>query len=47
VNFSRIRHKVLEINMNPSIFSKSLRIYATSYNVLRIENGLAGLLFNV
>jgi hypothetical protein len=47
INFSRIRQKLLEVNLEPSQLKKQLRIFGRSFNVLRIENGLAGLLFNV
>ena len=47
VNFSRIRDVSLEVTVTPLVgTSRSLRVYATNYNILRIENGLAGLLFN-
>ena len=47
VNFSRIRQQILEINMKPDLFyEKQLNIYATNYNILRVQHGLAGLLFN-
>jgi hypothetical protein len=47
VNFSRIRHKSLEVNCATDSAARSLHVYCTSYNVLRVEGGLAGLLFNV
>lgn len=47
VNFSRIRQQILEINMTPDFFyEKQVNIYATNYNILRVQHGLAGLLFN-
>jgi hypothetical protein len=47
VNFSRIRQQILEVNMTPDMFyEKQVNIYATNYNVLRVQHGLAGLLFN-
>ena len=47
VNFSRIRQQILEVNMTPDLFyEKQVNIYATNYNVLRVQHGLAGLLFN-
>lgn len=48
VNFSRIRNILLELNVfNSSAFypPKQFRIIATSQNVLRVENGIAGLMF--
>jgi hypothetical protein len=47
VNFSRIRQQILEVNMTPDLFfEKQVNIYATNYNILRVQHGLAGLLFN-
>jgi hypothetical protein len=46
VNFSRIRDVLLTLNLSPSSLSRVCRITGVSYNVLRIENGLAGLAFN-
>jgi hypothetical protein len=44
---SRIKQQVLEINVTPdNFYNKQLHIYALNYNILRVENGLAGLLFN-
>jgi hypothetical protein len=48
VNFSRIRQKLVEVTlMNGSLGYRDLRIHGCNYNVLRVENGLTGLLFNV
>lgn len=48
VNMSRIINKLLKVTMNgeygPSD-NRNIRIYAKNYNVLRIQDGLAGLLF--
>ena len=47
VNMSRIKQQVLEVNLTPdNFYSKTLNIYALNYNILRVHNGLAGLLFN-
>jgi hypothetical protein len=49
INFSRIRNILLELNVfSPVAFypAKQFRIIATSQNVLRIENGIAGLMFD-
>lgn len=56
VNFSNIRHQTLKVKINldkeyegvtdTSILKKELRVYACSYNILRVENGTAKLLFN-
>ena len=47
VNMSRIAHKMFTIDINPRVPSvgNDTRIYALNYNVLRFENGLAGLKF--
>jgi hypothetical protein len=48
VNFSRIKQALLTVNVKGSYLpAKQLRVIASSYNVLRVENGLAGLMFNV
>jgi hypothetical protein len=49
INFSRIRQVLLELNMyNAQGYypAKDFRIMATSQNVLRIENGIAGVMFS-
>jgi len=46
VNFSRIRNVVLDLTISPPRISQQLRLVALSYNVLRIENGMGGILFN-
>ena len=46
VNFSRINQKLLEVNTLSSGVPRQLRVYALSYNIMRVENGLAGILFN-
>lgn len=49
INFSRIRHTLLEMNIANSALnypSKTFRIIALSQNVLRIENGIAGIMFH-
>ena len=45
VNMSRIQNKVLKINTTNNTKKRDVRIYAKSYNVLRIQYGLAGVLF--
>jgi len=45
INMSRIQNKILSVTLTPASKKRSLRIYAQSYNILRIENGLAGILF--
>jgi hypothetical protein len=47
VNFSRIRQTLLSLNLDPSRnVARSFRVLGVNFNVLRIENGLAGLMFN-
>jgi hypothetical protein len=47
INFSRMKDSTIDITLAPlSGLTRSMRIYATNYNVLRIENGLAGIMFN-
>jgi hypothetical protein len=48
INMSRIRQKRFQMNLpgTPSLATKQLRILATSYNVLRVSDGLAGLLYD-
>jgi hypothetical protein len=47
INFSRMKDITIDITLAPlSGLTRSMRIYATNYNVLRIENGLAGIMFN-
>ena len=47
VNMSRIAHKLFTITISPRVptVENGTRIYAINYNVLRFENGLAGLKF--
>ena len=46
-NFSRIKDIYFNLYLNPANDSDRVaRIYVKNYNVLRIESGLAGLLFN-
>jgi hypothetical protein len=45
VNMSRIQNKLLTMNLTPYTGIRDVRVYAKSYNILRIENGLAGVLF--
>jgi hypothetical protein len=47
VNFSRIKDVLFNLYLNPaSDQDRSVRIYVKNYNVLRIESGLSGILFN-
>ena len=45
VNMSRIQNKILSLELSESTKKRDIRIYAVSYNILRFEHGLAGLLF--
>jgi Major capsid protein N-terminus/Large eukaryotic DNA virus major capsid protein len=45
VNFSRIKDQTVTINLTPSTDTRYIRVYARSYNILHIQNGLAGLKF--
>lgn len=48
INFSRIRQVLLEMNIRNSNFnypSKTFNIIALSQNVLRVENGIGGVMF--
>jgi hypothetical protein len=47
VNYSRIKDVYYNMYLNPATDSdRNIRIYAKSYNVLQINSGLGGLLFN-
>ena len=45
VNMSRIMNQNIWINLTPNPKSRNIRVYARSYNILRVQNGLAGVLF--
>lgn len=46
VNFSRIKQVQLGVNLSSYNTSRTLKIACVSHNILRFENGLAGLMFN-
>jgi hypothetical protein len=46
VNMSRIKQQIFDLKVSPSGSDRNFIIYAKNYNILRVENGLAGLLFN-
>lgn len=46
VNMSRIINQILSINSTINTKQRDVRVYALNYNVLRIQNGLAGVIFN-
>ena len=45
VNMSRIQNKILKINTTNNSKKRDVRIYAKSYNILRVQYGLAGVIF--
>jgi hypothetical protein len=45
VNMSRIYNKNLYLTLTANPNQRDVRVYAKSYNILRIQNGLAGVLF--
>ena len=48
VNMSRVIHKLLEVELDDNIVttqSHTLHVYATNYNVMRVNGGMAGLKF--
>ena len=46
VNMSRIITKLLTVTTTVSTVPREIRVYAINYNVLRVRDGLAGLIFN-
>lgn len=47
VNFSRIKDTIFNLNFNPSLGKDvNARIYVKSYNILVVQDGIAGVLFN-
>jgi hypothetical protein len=46
VNMSRIITKLMYINTTSSAVTRDCRIYASNYNILRVNSGVAGVLFN-
>ena len=45
VNMSRIQNKRINMNVQGEDVLKKIRIYAKSYNILNVYNGIAGMLF--
>jgi hypothetical protein len=45
-NFSKIDNATLNLVCNPNIQDGLLYLYALNYNILRIQNGMAGLMFS-
>lgn len=48
MNFSNIKNQLIKVGLfdYPSNINKQLRVYAQSYNILRVENGTASVLFD-
>jgi len=46
INFSRIRNVFIQLNTNAYNSTKQFRVIGINYNILRVKNGLAGLMFN-
>lgn len=46
VNFSRIRDIFIQLNTNAYSSPKQMRVIGINYNILRIKDGIAGLMFN-
>ena len=46
VNMSRILSKLIDIKTTASTNEREVRIYAVNYNILRVNSGVAGVLFN-
>ena len=47
-NFSLIKEQIVNLNLHPdSVADRELRVLGLSYNILRIENGIAKTLFNL
>jgi len=45
-NFSKLDNVTLNVECNPNIADGILYVYATNYNILRIQSGMAGLMFS-
>ena len=45
-NFSRIDNSFLFLNGLTNNTSKPIKVYAVNYNVLRIQDGMGGLMFS-
>ena len=47
-NFSLIKEQIVNLNLHPdSVADRELRVLGLSYNILRVENGIAKTLFNL
>ena len=48
VNFSLVKEQLLNLSLTPCAdYSRQIRVYATSYNVLRVSGGTGQTLFNI
>lgn len=45
-NFSKIDNTILEVLFNPGIPAGQIRVYAINMNILKIKNGMTGLMFS-
>ena len=45
-NFSKLDSVVLNLECSDSIPNGIVNVYAVNYNILRIQNGMAGLMFS-
>ena len=45
VNMSRIQNKIGYLTTTPNPKARNVRVYAKSYNVLRVKDGIAGVIF--
>ena len=45
-NFSKIDNAVLSFNMTPNIPEGIINVFGINYNILRIQNGMSGILFS-
>ena len=47
VNFSLVKEQILKMNLTPCVdYERQIRIYALSYNILRVSEGTARTIFN-
>jgi hypothetical protein len=46
VNFSRIRDIFIRLNTSSYDNKKQFRVIGINYNILRVKDGIAGLMFN-
>lgn len=45
INMSRIIDQIVSVRVNPSMSDRTIRVWATSYNMLKFRDGLCGLLY--